>query len=351
MKKKLLLLLIASLLLTMVFGCGGAEKAPEEPAGEEQAEEKPAEEKPEEPAAKPAGPVEFLSIATGGTGGTYYPLGGAIAVILNDSDMGVQATATATGASVENVTLVSDGESEVAFVQNDVVYYAVHGIETYEGQDKVENIAGIATLYPEVVQIIATAESGITSVADLAGKRVAVGAPGSGTEVNARQILAEFDLTYDDLAKADYLSFNEATDNMKNKQIDASFITGAIPTSAVAELAQTNDIVVINVEEDKIESLAAKYPFYTPVTVPAGSYKGQEEDVVSPAVMAMLIVPKDMDEELVYNIVKNMYEKRQVIVDTHQRGEDITLETALDGMSIELHPGAKKYFDEMGIGN
>lgn len=345
MKRKLLLLLIVSLLLSVVIGCQqAADKPAEAPKDDVKEENK------DEPAEKPSGPTEYLSIATGGTGGTYYPLGGAIAVILNDSDIGVQATAQATGASVENVALVSDGEAEIAFVQNDVVYYAVTATETYEGEEKVDDIAGIATLYPEVVQIIALKESGITSIEDLAGKKVAVGAPGSGTEVNARQILAEFGLSYDDVNE-DFLSFNEATDGMKNKQIDASFVTSAVPTAAVLELAQTTDIVIIDVPLDKIESLAAKYPFYTPVTVPAGSYKGQEEDIVSPAVMAMLIVPKDMDDELVYNIVKNMFEKRQVIVDTHQRGEDITLETALDGMSIDLHPGAKKYFDEMGIGN
>lgn len=329
MKRNLLVLLTVTLLLTMLLGC----QQPEEIGTEEEK----------------TGEQQYLSIATGGTGGTYYPLGGALAVILNESDIGVQATAQATGASVENVTLISEDEAEVAFVQNDVVYYAANGIESYEGQDKVENIAGVATLYPEVVQIIATEESGITSVEDLAGMRIAVGAPGSGTEVNARQILAEHGLTYDDLAKADYLSFSEATDNMRNKQIDAAFITSAIPTSSVSELSQTVPIVIISVEEDKINSLAQKYPFYTAVTVPAGSYKGQEEDALSPAVMAMLIVPKDMDDDLVYNIVKNLYDRQQIIVDTHKRGEDITLETALDGMSINLHPGAQKYFDEMGI--
>lgn len=329
MKRNLLVLLTVTLLLTMLLGC----QQPEEIGAEEEK----------------TGEQQYLSIATGGTGGTYYPLGGALAVILNESDIGVQATAQATGASVENVTLISEDEAEVAFVQNDVVYYAANGIESYEGQDKVENIAGVATLYPEVVQIIATEESGITSVEDLAGMRIAVGAPGSGTEVNARQILAEHGLTYDDLAKADYLSFSEATDNMRNKQIDAAFITSAIPTSSVSELSQTVPIVIISVEEDKINSLAQKYPFYTAVTVPAGSYKGQEEDALSPAVMAMLIVPKDMDDDLVYNIVKNLYDRQQIIVDTHKRGEDITLETALDGMSINLHPGAQKYFDEMGI--
>lgn len=329
MKRNLLVLLTVTLLLTMLLGC----QQPEEIGAEEEK----------------TGEQQYLSIATGGTGGTYYPLGGALAVILNESDIGVQATAQATGASVENVTLISEDEAEVAFVQNDVVYYAANGIESYEGQDKVENIAGVATLYPEVVQIIATEESGITSVEDLAGMRIAVGAPGSGTEVNARQILAEHGLTYDDLAKADYLSFSEATDNMRNKQIDAAFITSAIPTSSVSELSQTVPIVIISVEEDKINSLAQKYPFYTAVTVPAGSYKGQEEDALSPAVMAMLIVPKDMDDDLVYKMVKNLYERQQIIIDTHKRGEDITLESALDGMSIDLHPGAQKYFDEMGI--
>lgn len=350
MKKSLIWALIVILMLTMVVGCQTAEKPKEEPAPEETKEvaEETKEEPKEEPKEQP-GKAEFISIATGGTGGTYYPLGGAIAKILNESDLGLTANAQSTGASVENVTLVSDGEAEIAFVQNDVAYYAVEGIETYDGKPKVENISGIATLYPEVVQIVATKESGITSVEDLAGKAVAVGAPGSGTEVNARQILAEHGMEYSDLGKADYLSFTEASDQMKNKAIDAAFMTGAIPTSAIAELAQTSDIVVIPVADEKIKTLAEKYPFYTAVTIPAGSYKGQEADVVSPAVMAMLIVPKDMDEDMVYNIVKNMYEKRQIIVDTHKRGEDITLESALQGMSINVHPGAQKYFDEKGV--
>ena len=204
-------------------------------------------------------------------------------------------------------------------------------------------------LYPEVTQVIATAESGIKNIADLKGKKVAVGAPGSGTEVNARQMLAEYGLTYTDLAKADYLSFNEAADQLKNKQIDAAFVTGAVPTSAVTEVTQTADIVVVAIDADKIAALNEKYPFYAEVVIPANSYKGQTTDVVAAAVMAMLIVPEDLSEDLVYNMTKNMFEQRQVIIDTHARGNDIKLETALVGMPIDVHPGAQKYYDEMGI--
>lgn len=272
-----------------------------------------------------------------------------MAKIYNDNVDSVTANAQSTQASVENINLVSKGEVEIAFVQNDVTYYAYTGTETFADKDKITNVRGMAMLYPEVIQIIATAESGIKSVEDLVGKKVAIGAPGSGTEVNARQILEEHGITYDDLGKADYLSFNEAADQLKNKQIDAAFVTAAVPTSAVTEVTQTSDIVIVPVDSGKISSLSARYPFYTEVTIPKDSYKGQTEDVVAAAVMAMLVVPENLDEDLVYNLTKELFDKRQVIIDTHQRGNDIKLETALAGMPIDLHPGAKKFYDEKGI--
>jgi TRAP transporter TAXI family solute receptor len=207
----------------------------------------------------------------------------------------------------------------------------------------------MAMLYPEVIQVIATADSGIETIEDLAGMKVAVGAPGSGTEVNARQILAEYGMTYDDLGKADYLSFNEAADQLKNKQVDAAFVTGALPTSAVTEVTQTADIVVVAMDGAKIATLAEKYPFYTEVSIPGDTYNGMTGDVTSAAVMAMLIVPEDLSEDLVYNMTKSIFEQRQVIIDTHARGNDIKLETALAGMPIDLHAGAQKYYDEQGI--
>lgn len=323
-KKTLSVIMVVVLLASLLVGCG------------------------EKPASKPAKET-FVSIATGGTGGTYYPLGGAMAKIFNENIPGVTANAQSTGASVENIGLVSKGETEIAFVQNDVTYYAYTGTETFKDKDKITNIRGMAMLYPEVVQIIATKESGIKSVEDMKGKKVAVGAPGSGTEVNARQILAEYGLTYDDLGKADYLSFNEAADQLKDKQVDAAFVTAAVPTSAVTEVTQTADIVVVPVDSAKIASLNAKYPFYTEVTIPGGSYKGNDADVIQAAVMAMLVVPEELDTDLVYNLTKQMFEQRQVIIDTHARGNDIKLETALAGMPIEVHPGAKKYYDEKGV--
>lgn len=291
----------------------------------------------------------YISIATGGTAGTYYPLGGALAKIFNDNIEGVNANVQSTGASVENVGLISKGEAEISFIQNDITYYATTGTEAFEGKEKVTNLRGMAMIYPELVQIIATEESGIKTVEDLKGKKVAIGAPGSGVEANARQVLAVHGMTYDDLGKADYLSFNEAADQLKNKQIDAAFLTAGIPTSAVTEVGQTSKIVVVPIASDKIAKLNETYPFYTEVVIPANTYGGQSTDITTAAVMAMLVVSDKLEDDLVYKLTKEMFEKRQVIIDTHSRGNDIKLETALKGMPIELHPGAKRYYDEKGI--
>lgn len=342
-RKTISVFLVLMMIISMLAGCT-TETATPAPAT-------PAPSTPAPVAEAPAKPAEkvFISVATGGTGGTYYPLGGAMAKIFNENIDGVTANAQATGASVENIGLVANGETEIAFVQNDVTYYAWTGTESFADKDKITNIRGMAMLYPEVTQVIATKDSGIKTLADLKGKKVAVGAPGSGTEVNARQMLAEYGMTYDDLAKADYLSFNEAADQLKNKQIDAAFVTGAVPTSAVTEVTQTADIVLVPVDSDKITALNSKYPFYTEVVIPAGSYNGQETDVTAAAVMAMLVVPENLDEELAYNLTKQIFDKRQVIIDTHARGNDIKLETALAGMPIDLHPGSQRYYDEMGV--
>lgn len=298
---------------------------------------------------KSPGKEQYISIATGGPAGTYFPLGGAMAKIFNDNIEGVTANVQSTGASVENIGLVSKGDAEIAFIQNDITYYAYTGTESFEGKGEVKNIRGMAMIYPELVQIIATAESGIKSVEDLKGKRVAIGASGSGVEANARQVLAVYDMTYDDLGKADYLSFNEAADQLKNRQIDAAFITAGIPTSAVTEIGQTADITIVPISSEKIAKLNEDYPFYTEVVIPANTYNGQTSDITTAAVMAMLVVPENLDEDLAYQLTKQIFEQRQSIIDTHSRGNDINLETALKGMPIELHPGSKRYYDEQGV--
>jgi len=328
LKKVASILLVSALVTSVIAGC-----SPKESTG----------------GSDSGGKATYISIATGGPAGTYYPLGGAMAKIFNENIEGVTANAQSTGASTENIGLVSKGEVEIAFVQNDITHYAFTGTESFEGQSKMENIRGMAMLYPELVQIIATEGSGIKSVEDLRGKKVAIGAPGSGVEANTRQVLAAHGMTYNDLGKADFLSFNEAADQLKNKQIDAAFLTAGLPTSAVTEVAQTSNIVVIPIAPEKIAQLAADYPFYTQVVIPAGTYNGQKTDMTTAAVMAMLVVPQDLDENLAYNLTKSLFEQRQVIIDTHTRGNDIQLETALKGMPIQVHPGSQRYYDEKGV--
>jgi len=348
MNKKVALFLAGMMMLALLAGCGSP--VPEEPMEEEPMEEEPMEEPAETDELSQDYEDQFLSVATGGTGGTYFPLGGALASIFNSNVPGVTANAESTGASVANIDLVSQGESEMAFIQNDVTFYAYTGTEMFADRPAaIENIRGMAVLYPEMIQIVAAAESGITSVADLAGKNVAIGAPGSGTEANARQILAAYGLSYDDLGKADFLSFSEAADQLKNKQIDAAFVTAGIPTAAISEVATTSDIVIVPFDSAMIEELASDYPFYVEVIIPGGTYPGTDNDTVTTAVQAMLVVPEDLPEGLVYNMTRAMFENRQAIIDTHDRGNDITLDTALAGMPIELHPGAARYYDEMGV--
>lgn len=288
----------------------------------------------------------FMSVATGGTGGTYYPLGGALSNILNNAGVNYTATAQATGASKENVELVTREDAEIAFIQNDVAYYAVNGTDTFEGEKK-PSLRGLCCLYPEIVQIVASDDSGIKTIDDLKGKRVAVGSPGSGVEVNVKQILDIHGITYDDLGKVDYLSFAEAADQIKSGQIDATFLTAAIPSSAITELATTHDVHLVPIAEDKAEALIAKYPFYVNLHITPSEYKGQDEEISVVAVQSMLAVDERMADEDAYNIVKLLFENLDTMKESHARGGDIALDKALDGMSIEVHPGAQKYFDEV----
>lgn len=318
------------LALVLVTGCGGQQSGGDssEPSGEQG-----------------SGPI-FISLATGGTAGTYFPLGGAMAEIWNDEVEGVQANAESTGASVANSRLIADGEAELALIQNDIGYYAYNGEEMFS-DGALKELAGVATLYPEVIQLVARTDAGIQSVEDLAGKRVAVGASGSGTEANARQILNAFGLTYDDIEE-DFLSFSEAANNMKDGHVDAAFVTSGIPTAAIQDIMATTDVVVVPIEGAPVDQLKSDYPFYTEVTIPADAYSKLTSDVNTVAVKAMLVVRADMDEELVYNLTKALFENLDRLAAAHKRGADISLESATDGMSIPLHPGVQRYYDEQG---
>ena len=286
----------------------------------------------------------FLSIATGGTSGTYYPVGGAIAKVLNENIDNMNASAQSTGASVTNTRLIYNQEVELAILQNDIASYAVNGQNQF-ADNQVNNMTGIAALYPEVIQIIVRNDAGIESIADLKGKSIAVGAPGSGAEANAKQILEFFGLTYDDINE-DYLSFGEAASRLKDRQIDAAFLTAGIPTAAVMDVAATQDISLINFSDQDVEELNSEYPYLTGVTVPAGTYNGLDNDIQTVALKAILVADSDLSEDVVYNITKAIFENRDTLIAAHDRARDIKLETAQDGMTVELHPGAQKYYDE-----
>lgn len=285
-----------------------------------------------------------LSLLTGGTGGTYYPLGGQIGKIISDKTK-ANITPQTSGASAENMETLRVGEAEIAFSQTDIAAYALEGKEMFDGKP-IDNILAISTLYPETVQIVTTAKSGIKSVEDLKGKKVSVGAPGSGAYINAMQILEIHGLSEKDI-KGQNLSFDESAEGIQAGNIDAAFITAGTPTGAVEALSVQNDIIILPIAEDKIQALVNKYPYYAEDTIPSGTYKIKSE-VKTVAVKAMLVVKKDLDEDLVYEMTKAVYDNTDQI--THAKGDFITAETALEGLGdMEVHPGAAKYFKEKGV--
>ncbi|MDF2857481.1 MAG: immunogenic protein [Neobacillus sp.] len=286
---------------------------------------------------------KFISILTGGTGGTYYPLGGSFAKIIGDAT-GIETNAETSGASAENMTTLKNGDAEVAFSQTDIASYAIEGKLMFEGK-AVDNVKAIGTLYPETIQIVTTKKSGITSVEDLKGKKVSVGAPGSGTAPNAEQILEVHGMTFDDIEKQD-LSFDESTQGIQDGTIDAAFVTAGTPTGAVEGLSATEDVVIIPIEQDKIDALIKKYPYYVKDEVLSGTY-GLESVVTTVAVQAMLVVSSDLSESVVYDITKAIFENLDKV--THAKGKLIKVENALNGVGIDVHPGAQKYFDEKGV--
>lgn len=289
--------------------------------------------------------AQQVSVATGGVAGVYYPLGGTIAEAWSSEIEGLTATAEATGASVVNVRLIEGNEAELAMVQNDIAYYAFNGEEMFEG-DPLPNNLGLAMLYPEVIQIVTLADRGIETVEDLAGQRVAVGAPGSGTEANARQILAAHDITYDDISEQ-FLPFGEAVDALRDGSIDAAFLTAGIPTAAVIDLDTTHDFALVSISEERAAALSEQYPFYTQFTIPADTYGDLEADVPTVTVQAMFVVSADLDADLVQTMLEVMFDEGTLdrLCNAHVRGCDVSLETALDGMPIDLHPGAEAFFN------
>ena len=326
MKKSFALLVVCMLVIGLLAGCGGGDK------------------KPAAPAAPAADKKVFVNIATGGTAGVYYPLGGAMAEIFNKNIPGMNASAQSTGASVANINLIKDGKVEVALVQNDIAYYAANGTEMFKDK-KVEAIQGIASLYNETIQIVTIEGKGIKTVADLKGKRVAVGALGSGTEANARQIMEIFGITYADI-KPQYLSFGEAANGLKDGNIDVAFVTAGAPTAAIQDIAAQHKVALVSVPADKAEALIKKYPFYAKQTIKGKTYPTVTADVQTVAVKAMLVTSSKVDADLVYKMTKAMYTNLDRIKSAHAQGANVQKATALEGMGIKVHAGADKFFKE-----
>lgn len=306
--------------------------------------------------------ITFFRIATGGIGGTYYPVGGLIAQAISNPPgsrpcdkggscgvPGLVAVAQSAHGSVANIEAIAAGHVDSGFAQSDIAYWAHTGTTIYLETGKVEGIRAIASLYPENIHLVARKGSEIRSILDLAGKRVSLDEEGSGTLVDARLILAAFGLGDKDI-KASYMKPIPAIEKMKAGELDAFFIVAGYPAAAVAELARTAGAELIPIEGPEIDVLIKKFGFLTRSSIPAGTYEGVGE-VNTISVGAQWIVSERLDEKLVYNITKALWNdaSRQLLLAGHPQGREITLKSALDGIAIPLHPGAQRFYRETGL--
>ncbi len=292
--------------------------------------------------------AERLSLATGGTTGVYYPIGSAIASVISKNVEGVQVTAESTGASIANLKMMASNDVDMMFGGSGIVYEAYYGKGKPFDSKPVKNLRGVVSIYPEIFQLVVLKDSGINSVADLKGKRVAVGAPGSGTEKQGRIVLAAYGMSYDDIS-AQFLSFGEAVTGLKDGHIDCAIIYSGVPTSAVMDISTLHEIKILPIDKDKIEKLLKDLPYLTAYTIPGNSYTSIPEPVMTLGTPAMLIAQKDLSEETVYNMLKAIFDNLKVIGESHVQGKALSLKSALDGMSVPLHPGAIKFYKEKGI--
>ncbi|MDR1935384.1 MAG: TAXI family TRAP transporter solute-binding subunit [Candidatus Accumulibacter sp.] len=288
---------------------------------------------------------DYVSIATGGTSGTYYPIGGAIAQAVSKSDA-VQATAETGNASVANLNLLGKGEIEVAFAQNDTAFWAYNGQQMFK--EPIKNLRAVAALYPEHIQVILAKDAKIAGVADLKGKRVSVGAAGSGTEADALAIFEIAKLTSDDM-KIDRLDFGQTTNRFKDNQIDVGFVVAGFPTASVMDLTTTKDVGLLSFSDDFLAQLTKAFPYFVSSVIPAKTYRGVDQDTKTPAVVAILVTHEKVPENVIYEFVKNMYGNLDAIHASHATAKQITLESALSGITVPVHAGAAKFYKEKGL--
>lgn len=289
---------------------------------------------------------EQLSIATGGTGGVYFPMGGGLAEIINAQIDGYSATAEVTGASVENMGLIATGDADLALALADTVQQAYSGTGRFEGQ-QLPMVRGLASMYANMIHIVALEGSGITSLADLRGKRVSIGAPGSGTEVNAGAILAANGITYDDIDEQ-RLNFNETADALANGDIDAGFWSVGAPTSSILNLATTNGVTLIALSDAEMAAARAADPAFAVTTLPGGTYPGVDADLQVLGVPNVLVVSSEMSDDLAYAITSAMFENIADLIAVHPAATETTVPFTMTATPIPLHPGAIRYYTEIG---
>ena len=297
-------------------------------------------------AAVPAKAQEFINVLTGGTSGVYYPLGVALSEIYGEKIEGVRAQVQATKASVENLNLLQQGKGEIAFALGDSVKLGWEGDTEAGFPGKLDKLRGIAAIYPNYIQIVASQASGVKTLADLKGKSLSVGAPKSGTELNARAIFAAAGMSYDDLGRTEYLPFAESVELIKNRQLDATLQSAGLGVASIRDLSTSLPINVVAVPAETVEKIGAPY---LAVTIPADTYDGQAEDVATAAVGNMLITHADVSDEVAYQMTKQLFENLDRLTAAHAAAKAITLDGALTGMPVPLHPGAERYYKEKGM--
>ena len=288
-----------------------------------------------------------LTYATGGTSGTYYGFSGVIANVLNEKLKDtLSLNVESTGASKANIQLIATGDADIAIVQNDVMYYAYTGTDLFADGDPITGFSAVCSCYPEYVQILAKKD--ITSIDDLRGKRVSVGDAGSGTEFNAKQILAAYGISFDDIVVSNQ-SFADSADALKVGSIDAAFVVAGYPTTAVTELATNFDFNLLPIDQAHADALQADYGFYYYGVIPGGTYSPVADDTPAVAVMATIIASNKVPADVVYAFVKGLFDYKADITAGHAKGAELDLNTAVSGVSIPWHDGAAKFYKEQGL--
>jgi len=290
---------------------------------------------------------DFINILTGGTSGVYYPLGVALSQIYSKAIPDAKSSVQATKASAENLNLLQAGRGELAFTLGDALSDAWKGNAEVGFKTPLKKLRGVASIYPNYIQIVASADSGIKTLADLRGKRVAVGAPKSGTEINARTVLKAAGLSYSDLGKAEYLPFGESVELMKNRQIDATLISAGLGVSALRDLATSVKMVIVPIPPEVVAKI--NDPAYQVGVIPANTYEGQTADASTVAIRNVLVTREGVPTDTVYKMTKALFGNLDELVAAHSAAKGIKLENALKGMPIPLHPGAEKFYREVGL--